>query len=168
MRLLRETGELKPMRSLNSAQAQATERTRTNPNYFITIELDDHYQWTSSTPAVNADPGPVLVGSVSGERATLFVYNDDDRFTQDVIQGAYLGNFAAIAWAYEDADPILIFTGMITSIPDVDDNGWMRVECERSGPRVYPKGRFLPPQFNHLPPPGYSLEFDGALITIGD
>lgn len=156
------------MRSTTPGQEAATTKKRREPNFYISIDLDDEYEWTTSTPVPGADPGPVLLGEVSGEQATIFVYNGDYRYNQDVIQGAYLGGAVSVSWAYEGEDQIPIFVGFIVSIPDCDDNGWMRVECDRTGPAVVPKGRFLPPIFNHLPPPGYSLEFDGASITIGD
>lgn len=154
------------MRSLNAGQIAATAPVRTDPNYFININLDNQYQWMSSAPSFGTEPGPVLMGPVSGDRATIYVHNEDYRHTQNVVEGVYLGGFVAISWAYGEEARILIFTGIITSIPECDD--WLQIDCEREGPRVYPRGRFLPPSFNHLPPPGYSVEFDGAMITIGD
>lgn len=154
------------MRDLDTQQIDAVAGPFTDHNYLINIELDEPYQWTTGAPRATFVTGPVRVGAVSAERVTLYVYNEDYKHTQNVVQGAYLGSTVTVSWAYDEADPITIFVGIITAIPELDE--WLRIECERQGPRVYPRGRFLPPEFNHLPAPGYSVEFDGASITIGE
>lgn len=154
------------MRSLDADQLASVAPIITDPNYLITIQLDEPYQWATGAPRATFVAGPVVVGAISPDRATLYVHNEDYKHTQNVVQGSYLGSTVTISWAYDEATPITYFVGVITAIPELDE--YLRIECERQGPRVYPRGRFLPPLFNHLPSPGYSIEFDGASITIGE
>ena len=154
------------MRNLDTEQYDSTQGARREPNYLVEIDINGIQKWATSKQHEDFSPGPILVGDFSGSRGVVWVWNEDYKYTEEVIAGSFLGNEVKISWAY-DGDPINVFSGIIEMI-DIEDGEWLRISCDREGPKKYPLGRFLAPEYNHLPTPGYSIEFDGSSITIGD
>lgn len=177
------------MKPFNPAQENALSGPITTPQYLVYIELDQPYYWSTyaDVTAMGQDWSRygVRVGNVSGSSASLMVENDDYRHTENSLSGAYQRGEVRIYWAYQIPDspyveegywedgyvsdtnePVvdLIFEGLIYACPSVDF--WLSIEASRTPPRLFPFQRIRPPFANHLPPPGYMVEFDNQVLRV--
>lgn len=180
------------MRQLGPNQRAVVEAQSTEPNYLIEIDLEETHYW--STRDVRSflgnvfEPGFVSMGRVANGELSLSFWNGDYQYTESAVDGGFLRNGIKVWWAYGEKDtaryveegyweegyveepgtappaPILIFDGFIYSTPRIDQ--WIDIIARPTPPKFYPDRIIRRPIANFLPSPGYSIEFDGAILQI--
>lgn len=177
------------MKPFSPVQDAAISGPITQPQYLVYVELDQPYYWstydnTSALGQTWSNRG-IRIGTVTGHEASFAVENFDYRHTENALSGVYQRGLVRIYWAYpiEDSpyveegywedgyvsdvnEPIvnLMFEGIIASCPVVDY--WLDIRAIRTPPRMFPFQRIRPPFANHLPPPGYIVEFDSQILRV--
>lgn len=157
------------MRDLDTSQEGVVAGPVTEPQYLVSLELDmPLFFSTFSTRDFDGQTynrGEIRLGKVTPREAEVLVWNQDDVWTDGSLTGSFQRSPVKIHWAYSDTDPILLFDGIINNTTPQND-GWLRVQCTRTSPKLYPGTRIRPPLANHLPAVGYSIQFDGVTITV--
>lgn len=148
------------------------------PCYVIAIELDQPYFW-STRQEVTFDDMQFIPGFIERETFKLkndelsfSFYNEDYVHTDNARAGVYARKRVRVWWAYGHGsdpeetypDPILRFDGMIYETPLIDQ--WISVVAGQTPPERVPGTRLRPPYANHLPSPGYTVQFDGAILRV--
>lgn len=180
------------MRDLTTTQENSVNGPGTEPRYFIKIQLDQEYNFSTRDEGVlNGETyitGHVRPGKLTNGEFELEVWNEGYKHTQNALSGAYLRSTVKVWWAY-GPDPrahyvtpgywqegytegpetdtptaILMFDGVISGTPDVDQ--WLTVLCQRETPKTWPSRRIRPPFANFAPSAGYTLRFDNQTLRI--
>lgn len=179
------------MRTLTPEQLERVERQVTEPCYIISIELDKNEVWPTNSAQGSPEPGRIRMGKISGEEARFSFWNENYQWTQNSITGVYLRRNVQVYWAYgpndtpyyvnpgywqpnyttepvnsEGLELIQLFDGFIYSMPRID--AWIEVVARATPPKLYPSRIIRQPFANFLPPAGYSVQFDGAILQIED
>lgn len=155
------------MRTLDPDQLALVEAQSTKPNYGIRVELDQPHTWFTNESGELLENGRVRLDSISGEEVRFSFWNLDYQWTQNAINGVYLRRPVSVFWTYfADPEPsaIQLFEGFIYSMPSIGE--WIEVVAQATPPKLYPSLIVRQPQANFLPPAGYSVEFDGAILQI--
>lgn len=178
------------MKVLTSGQLEQINGVGTRPHYLIEITLDSPmYLSTRHTVAWNGHTwveSECRVNSIGPEEASIQILNKEFQYTMGALTGDYQRQAVRIWWSYgidehlnyveegyvqegyvqgpQAAEPILIFDGIINSLPNV--NMWLDVTATRTPPRRYPRWRILPPRANHLTPAGAVIVFGGESIRL--
>lgn len=184
------------MQPLTAEQEAAVEANAGYPNYIFRIELDEAKFWstnaeTTDGSSITYTPGYIKFGSKTNDELRFSFWNQDYIHTENCVSGAYLRNPVEVYWHYTPSvappywesgyaeegyvdgggdstqpNEIEIFSGFIYSTPRIGD--WIEVIARPSPPKFYPNTIIRKPIANFLPPPGYSVEFDGAILQIED
>lgn len=180
------------MIDLTPEQEGAVSGPITEPQYLMQIDLDQPYFWSTRQNATFNDDqfvrSELQLGQITNDTANFQFRNEGCKFSAAAEDGVFHRNRVRIWWAYgpkpgvyyvdpgywdpgytvepdsDVPDPILLFDGLIYSMPVIDD--WISVVARRTAPTLFPRKIIRPPIANHLPSPGYSVAFDGAILQI--
>ena len=160
------------MRTLSSGMLTSIAQNITDPVFLFKIDFTSQFVYATSRESITYDSNTYSVQggqilSIDGSRVRFSLPNEDRSISALVLAGQVQGNDIDIYLHY-DGETIGRFTGLLDTAEISGDYNTVVLVCvsEFAMGAKWPSDRMRPPVFNHLPPPGYEIDFGTGTLTL--
>ena len=160
------------MRTLSAGMLASIAKSITDPVFLFKIDFESQFIYATSRESITYDTNTYLtlgakVLSIDGSRVRFTLPNFDRTISALSLAGQIQGNDIDI-YIHYDGETKGRFVGLIDTVEMSGDHNTVTIVCvsEFAMGAKWPTDRLRPPLANHLPPPGFEIEFGTGTLTL--